>query len=148
MSRECAIAGCNFIEVDGDPVGLMGMHMAAAHKEPCGHAIRVRDCVGCERMHAMPIGSSRDMHSISCDIHSGEACSNEPGCPRPEPKHAGPVDLHSVVQPGDHDHFATYKVATIALRDAELALKAAQEGYRRALEALNKAIAPFPSEAL
>lgn len=76
-------------------------------------------------------------------------------------KHAGPVvvdafgvesvamerTVESVFPESYISPLADYERATIALRDAELALKAAQEGYRRALEALNKAIAPFPSEA-
>ncbi len=72
-------------------------------------------------------------------------------CPSCEPlrKHAVPMRSDEAAFPTHAlSAFGAYEQATIALRDAELALKAAQEGYRRALEALNKAIAPFPSEAL
>ena len=40
--------------------------------------------------------------------------------------------------------FVVFKAAAGALRDAELAMRAASEAYRQALDALNRAVAPVP----
>ena len=38
-----------------------------------------------------------------------------------------------------------FRSSAVALRDAELAMRAAQERYRAALQALNEAVAPVPA---
>lgn len=51
--------------------------------------------------------------------------------------------------PGREDcaeQFTQFTAAARVLRDAELALRKAQAGYRQALEALNRAVAPMPDE--
>lgn len=55
-----------------------------------------------------------------------------------------PPDALAIMQPKCVEPYLRYVAATCALRDAELALRKAQEEYGQALRELNAAIAPLP----